>query len=64
MRHRQIEQQYIRMRPFDCVVHLATVAYRTNYRVRRAKQLAKPVAHERMIVGDEDGWATLHRDFQ
>jgi hypothetical protein len=35
-------------------MHLSAITHSSDDRVRRPQELAEPVAHERVIVGDED----------
>ena len=63
VRHGEVEEQHIGFQALDRIMHFSAIAYRSNDRVRRAQELAEPVAHERVVVGDEDGWASLHGSF-
>jgi hypothetical protein len=63
VRHGEVEEQYVGLQTLDRIVHLSAIAYRSDDRVRGAQELAEPVAHERVVVGDENGGTSLHGSF-
>jgi hypothetical protein len=60
MRHGEIQQQHIGLRSLHSIVHFSAITDRSHDRVCGPQELAESVAHERVIVGDEDRWTALH----